>query len=283
MVLGAAEGLDALAVCSSRLMDVLGDRRRPHEGHRLDAGVGQDRVDRVLAAVHDVEDAVRQTGSLIQPGDEVRGRRVALARLQQERVAGRDGDRVHPQRHHGGEVEGRDPGDHPERLAEVVHVHAARDLVGEGALEHLPQAAGELHDLPAAGDLPRASSTVLPCSAEMIRPSSSSCSTRSWRKANITWVRCESEDSDQVSNAAEAACTAVSTSADPPRATRACSAPVAGLKTGAVSVPGTGEPLIQWGMVFTGSGFLTGSGAGSACGRRRWRRRSGWCRGRRPR
>lgn len=69
----------------------------------------------------------------------------------------------------------------------------------------------------------------------------------------MTWVRCASDDCDHVSNAAEAASTAASTSAAPPSTTRACSWPVAGLNTGAVLgfAPVTGDPLIQCWMVVT--------------------------------
>jgi hypothetical protein len=141
VVLGATESLDALAVGGGLLVDVLGDRRRPDEGDGLDGGVGEDGVDRVLAAVDDVEDAVGQACPLVEGGDEVGGRRVALGRLEDEGVAGRDGDGVHPQRHHRREVERRDARD-----------DAAGDLIREGALQHVTEAAGELHDLAAAGD-----------------------------------------------------------------------------------------------------------------------------------
>src|SRR5207302_7502012 len=124
---GAAERLDALAVRDGLLVDVLGDGGGADEGDGLDAGVGEDGVDGVLAAVDDVEHAVRQAGLPVQAGDEVGGGGVALGRLEDERVTGGDGDRVHPQGHHGGEVEGGDARDHTQRLAEVVHVHAAGD------------------------------------------------------------------------------------------------------------------------------------------------------------
>ena len=60
VVLRAAERLHALAVARAGLVDVLRDRRRADEAHRGDAGVLEDRVDRDLVAVHDVEDARRQ-------------------------------------------------------------------------------------------------------------------------------------------------------------------------------------------------------------------------------
>jgi hypothetical protein len=60
---------------------------------------------------------------------------------------------MHPQRHHGGEVERRDPGADPERLPERVGVDVGGDLLGVLALEQGRDAAGELDDLEAADDL----------------------------------------------------------------------------------------------------------------------------------
>jgi hypothetical protein len=127
--------------------------------------VVEQRVDRDLVAVHDVEDAVGQAGLLPQLGDEERRRRVLLGRLEHERVAAGDRDREHPHRHHRREVERRDAGDDAERLADRVDVDAGRDLLGELALEQVRDAAGELDDLEAALTSPSASESTLPCSA----------------------------------------------------------------------------------------------------------------------
>ena len=135
------------------LVDVLRDRGRADERDRLDVGVVEQRVDGHLVAVDDVEDTVGQPGLGVQLGDQVGRARVALARLEHERVAAGDGDRVHPHRHHDREVERRDAGDDAERLAERVRVDAAGDLVVELALEQLRDAAGELDDLAAAHHL----------------------------------------------------------------------------------------------------------------------------------
>ncbi len=75
---------------------------------------------------------------------------------------------------------------------------------------------------------PLASSTVLPCSAAMIRASSSVCSTTSSRNLNITRARRTTDVSAQASKAARAALTAASTSAGVPSSTLRCTWPVAG-------------------------------------------------------
>ena len=72
VVLGAAEGLHALAVLGAGLVDVLGDRRGADEADGLDVGVLEQAVDGHLVAVDDVERAVGQTGLLQQFGDEHR-------------------------------------------------------------------------------------------------------------------------------------------------------------------------------------------------------------------
>ena len=105
VVLRPAERLHPLAVRGAGLVDVPGDRGRADEGDRCDLGVGQQPVDGDLVAVQHVEDAVRQPRLLPQLGDPQRSGRVLLARLQHHRVAGRDGDREEPHRHHGREVE----------------------------------------------------------------------------------------------------------------------------------------------------------------------------------
>ena len=75
---------------------------------------------------------------------------------------------------------------------------------------------------------PLASSSVLPCSELMIAASSSSCSTSSWRKSNMTRERAVTDVSPHVSNAWAAAATAASTSPAVARRTWDWGAPTAG-------------------------------------------------------
>src|SRR5699024_12758678 len=66
-----------------------------------------------------------------------------LFRSEDEGVAGRDRDRVHPEGHHRREVERCDPGDDAQRLAQGVRVHAGGDVLGEAALEVLGDGGGD--------------------------------------------------------------------------------------------------------------------------------------------
>ena len=145
MVLGAAQGLDPLAVAGSLLVDVAGDRGRAHERYGGNIGVGNYGAHRHLVAVNHVEHPVGKAGLGQQFGVEQGRRRVLLGRLQYEGVPAGDGDREHPHRHHGGEVERGDPGRHAQRLAYGVGVDRGADLFGELPFEEVGDVAGELH------------------------------------------------------------------------------------------------------------------------------------------
>src|SRR6202012_5212392 len=79
-----------------------------------------------------------------------RHRRVALRRLENERVSAcQRGTRL-PQRDHRREVERGDTGDHAERLADGVNVDARTSALGELTLEQMRDADAELDDLDTA-------------------------------------------------------------------------------------------------------------------------------------
>ena len=151
MILGAPERLHSFALRRARGVDVPRDRRRANETQRIDTGVMQQRIDRVLVALHDVEYARRKARFADESGEQQRGGRVALGGLEDEGVAADECDRKHPHRHHGGEVERRDTGDDTERLPQRVAIDAGADVVGDLTLQQLWRAAGELDNLEPAG------------------------------------------------------------------------------------------------------------------------------------
>ena len=153
VVLRAAERLHAFAVPRSFGIDVLGDGRRADEADGRDVGMREQRGDGFLVALHDVEHALRQPGLFEQLRELERRARIALARLQHERVAARDRERKHPHRHHGREVERRDADAHADGLAQRPVVDVAADVVAVLALQQLGNAARELDDLDAAREL----------------------------------------------------------------------------------------------------------------------------------
>ncbi|MCY1435313.1 hypothetical protein D9M71_514030 [compost metagenome] len=72
VVLRPAQRLDALAMASPGLVDVVGDRRRADEAHGLDFRVVEQRIHGFLVALHHIEHAVWQPGFLEQLGDQQR-------------------------------------------------------------------------------------------------------------------------------------------------------------------------------------------------------------------
>ena len=111
------------------------------------------RVDRLLVAVHHVEDTGRQPSFEEQLGDAHRDRRIALGWLQDEGIAAGNRWRSFPERDHGREIERRDAGDDAQRLAHGVEVDPRPSAFGVLALEQLRNAAGELNHLDAALDV----------------------------------------------------------------------------------------------------------------------------------
>ena len=109
-------------------------------------------VDGLLVSMDDVEHPRRQPCLRKQSGHEIRGRRIALRRLQNERVAAGDGDGEHPHGHHRGEVERRDAGAYPQGLAHGIHIDTRCHVVGERALQQMGNAAGELDDFEPPGN-----------------------------------------------------------------------------------------------------------------------------------
>jgi hypothetical protein len=62
VVLRPAERLHPFSIGGAGLVDVAGDRRRTDEADRLDVGMFEECVDRLLAALNDVEDSLREPG-----------------------------------------------------------------------------------------------------------------------------------------------------------------------------------------------------------------------------
>ncbi len=110
----------------------------------------EERVHAFAAAVHDVQYAFGQPGLLQQSGDLDGCERDLLAGLQHEGVAAGDGHRIHPERHHAGEVERRDAGADAQRLANGLAINAARDVLQRFAHQERRHAARELDHLDAA-------------------------------------------------------------------------------------------------------------------------------------
>ena len=147
MVLSPAHALHALTVGGAVHVDVVGDVRRADEGDCAHFGRLQQAVDRFLVAVDDVEHTRRAARFHEQLGEPDWHGGVFFRRLEDEGVTHGDGQREHPHRDHGREVERGDPRRHAQRLAHGVDVDARAGGVGVFALGHLRDTAGELDHL----------------------------------------------------------------------------------------------------------------------------------------
>ena len=146
VVLGAAEALGALAIHGSRAVDITGNRGRADEGYGGNVGMRQDRIDRTLVAVDDVQDTGRQTGFDHQFSQTDRHGRITLRRLQDEGVAAGDRRGKHPHWDHGREIERRDAGADADGLADRIHVDIRTRTFGELALGKMRNADDEFAD-----------------------------------------------------------------------------------------------------------------------------------------
>ena len=95
-------------------------------------------VDRLLVAVHDVHDAIRQASLTPQLGDRVDRGRVLLRRLDDDGVTASDRDGDKPHRHHGREVERRDDPHEAPGLEDRKRGDIRRHVLREAAPEPFP-------------------------------------------------------------------------------------------------------------------------------------------------
>ncbi|KAG1259775.1 hypothetical protein G6F65_015218 [Rhizopus arrhizus] len=131
VVLGAHHALHALAGQRGAVVHVGTDAGGTDERHGLDVRVVADRVDHFLAAVDDVQHALRNA-RFQRKLDQAHGNHwVLLGRLEDEGVTGGDRHREHPQREPRREVERGDAGAHAQRLHDRVGVHAIGHVVGQ--------------------------------------------------------------------------------------------------------------------------------------------------------
>ena len=127
MVLRSAVGLNSLAMGGCSAVDRLRHRRRADEGHCLDIRVGDQPFANFLAALYHADDPRRQTGCCEQFDESRASERRLLGRFEEERVPAGDGDRHHPQRNQGREIERRNADRHAHRFANGMAVDTSRN------------------------------------------------------------------------------------------------------------------------------------------------------------
>ncbi len=128
VVLGPAQREHALAIGGRARACRLGHRGGTHERGGGYARMVEQRVHGGGIALRHREHP-RGQARLGEQLRQAHGRaRDLLAGLEHEGVAAGDGDREHPQRHHGGKIERRDAGHHPQGVAPCAAVDPVRDL-----------------------------------------------------------------------------------------------------------------------------------------------------------
>ena len=153
VVLGTAQRLDALALLGATAIDGPGHRGGADERQRAHLGGIDQGLYCFPITVDDVEDPRRQAGLLEQLGHLDRRRRHLLGGLEDKGVATGNSHGIHPQRHHGREVERRDASNDTQRLVVRPGIDLRPGIVGVLALEQLRHAAGVVDVLDAALEL----------------------------------------------------------------------------------------------------------------------------------
>ncbi|MNR01072.1 hypothetical protein D3C85_1168660 [compost metagenome] len=134
-------------------VDVLADRHRTDEGDGADIRVGEQAVDHLAGAVQHLQHALGCAGLDKQLGQAVGGHGVLFRRLEDEAVAGGDGQGKHPQRNHRREVERGDADAYAQRLNPTGGVDIAGHVL-HGLAHHQAGDIGRLFDhLDAAPDV----------------------------------------------------------------------------------------------------------------------------------
>ena len=113
----------------------------------------EQRVDDVPAAVHEVQDARRQTDRVDQLEDFLHRQRHALGGFKHDGVAAGDRVRQEPEWNHAGKIEGRDDRTDPQRLANHDLVNPSGDVLGVVALNQDGCAACDVDVLDGAAHL----------------------------------------------------------------------------------------------------------------------------------
>ncbi len=140
------------------------NRGRTDEADRLDVWVFEERIDRLLSALDDIENALWKSGLGIAISSDGEGHAQAF---ENKAISAGDGDREHPHRHDDGKIERSDPGHYTQRLAQRMAVDTGSDILSNLPLKKMRRAHREPPPLVRASPPPLASSWVLPCSAEI--------------------------------------------------------------------------------------------------------------------
>lgn len=129
MVLGTHVHLSAFAGGTGAGVDVFSGVVGSDERYGTDVGVIADVIDGLFSSVDDVDNTIWDTALLEQVDDELTGVRNTLGRLADEGVSGGDGQGVHPERYHGGEVVGGNTSTDSKGSSVGLNVNTGSDIL----------------------------------------------------------------------------------------------------------------------------------------------------------
>src|SRR5699024_7827005 len=125
---------------------------RTYEADCFDAWLGQDRTDGFFIAMHNIEHAIRKPGLVKSFRNPINRRRILFTWLQNNRVAGYQSGRDHPQRNHRRGVEWGDACKHAAGLADLLDVKIGRGRVYEFTFHVVHDSSAELDVFETPGD-----------------------------------------------------------------------------------------------------------------------------------
>src|SRR5438105_1064791 len=120
---------------------------RADERDRFDFWMRKERIDTIASAMNDTENAFGQARLFEQLRDLDGGERNLFTGLEDERIAAGNRHRIHPERDHRGEIEGRDACANAERLADGVAINSAGNILEALAHEQRGHATSEFDHL----------------------------------------------------------------------------------------------------------------------------------------
>jgi hypothetical protein len=129
MVLGSHVDLGSLSGGGGSGVDVLSGVVGSNKGDSLDERMVTDVIDGGLTSLNDVNNTIWDSGGLEHISDHRSSVRSSLGRLADECVSGSDGERVHPERDHGGEVVGSDSSTDSEGDSVRLDINTGGDVV----------------------------------------------------------------------------------------------------------------------------------------------------------
>lgn len=161
VVVRTAEGLDALAMAYAGVLDNVSYWRRTNKRNSVDTRVNQNVLNTAAVPRKHVKDAVGKSGLFVELRGEERSGRRRRCWLKNEGIPSSNGQRVHPHRDHGWEVERADTRDDADWLTGGVDVDSSGHVMRVFAFKGNVDRCREVKGLPTTLDFANRIGVVL--------------------------------------------------------------------------------------------------------------------------